>query len=53
MYSETRIKCNVEPTETGLDQDVSMVLKGQSELIQSHRKAGTVHSQVIGEQMGR
>ena len=53
MYSETRIKCNLDSTETSLDQDVSVVLRGQSELVQSHRKAGTVHTEVVGIQMVR
>jgi len=53
VHSETRIKCNLDSTETSLNQDVSAVQRGQSELVQSHRKAGTVHTQVVGEQMGR
>ena len=34
MHSETRIKCDLDSTETSLNQDVSMVLRGQSELVQ-------------------
>lgn len=53
MYSETHIKCNLDSTDTGLNQDVSVVLIRQSELVQSCRRAGTVHTEAVGEQMGR
>jgi len=53
MHSETCIKCNLDSTETSLNQDVSVVLRGQSELVQSRQKAGTVHTWVVCEQMGR
>jgi len=43
MHSETHIKCNLDSTETSLNQYISVVLRGQSELVQSRRKAGIVH----------